>query len=185
MCFACGGVEAQSVAQTTTTTTTTGAGTSAEGAAVPSGGQGLAPPMQQALQAHNLARAEHCAPLLEWSPALASAAAAWADTLVARGCQFEHSQSPYGENLFMGTAGRSSPSDVVTAWVSERSQYDFRNGGFSMQTGHFTQVVWASTRRLGCAVRTCGEMDLWVCNYDSPGNVQGGYPQNVQPTSCR
>lgn len=85
----------------------------------------------------------------------------------------------------MGTSGASSPSDVVSAWVSERGQYDFNSGGFSMETGHFTQVVWIGTERVGCAMRTCGGMDLWVCNYDAPGNVQGAYSQNVQSTSCR
>ena len=141
--------------------------------------------MQQVLEAHNRARAEHCAPPLAWSDEVAAAAAAWAEQLVARGCPLEHSRSAYGENLFMGTPRVSSPSQVVEAWVSERSEYDFQSGGFSMQTGHFTQVVWTSTRHLGCAMRSCADADLWVCNYDAPGNMQGAYPQNVKPTSCR
>ena len=141
--------------------------------------------MQQALEAHNAARAEHCSAPLAWSSEAAAAADEWAQRLVGRGCTLEHSRSAYGENLFMATAGRSSPADVVASWVNERRQYDFRHGGFSMETGHFTQVVWKGTTRLGCAMRTCRGMDLWVCNYDSPGNVQGGYAQNVMATSCR
>jgi hypothetical protein len=28
-------------------------------------------------------------------------------------------------------------------------------------------------------------MDIWVCEYDPPGNVQGQYRQNVLPASCQ
>jgi hypothetical protein len=54
-----------------------------------------------------------------------------------------------------------------------------------MQTGHFTQLVWVGTQRLGCGVAQCADMDVWVCRYDPPGNVQGRYQDNVLPTSCR
>lgn len=189
--LACGGAETHVAAQPPTepaapvSTAPAAQATSSAAAPATTNASALPAPMRQALDVHNRARAEHCAPPLTWSAEVASAAAAWADQLVAQGCAFEHSRSAYGENLFMGTTGGSSPADVVTAWVSERDQYDFGSGGFSMETGHFTQVVWMSTQRLGCAVRTCNNMDLWVCNYDAPGNMRGAYPQNVQPTSCR
>lgn len=144
----------------------------------------LPPPMQELLAAHDRARAEHCAPPLAWSPELATVAEAWAAELASRGCPLQHSQSPYGENLFMATAGSRSPSEVVDVWVSEREGYRFARGGFSMETGHFTQVVWAATERVGCATLDCDGMDLWVCNYDPPGNVRGEYRENVLPTSC-
>jgi hypothetical protein len=54
-----------------------------------------------------------------------------------------------------------------------------------METGHFTQVVWRQTTQLGCGVSTCRGMDIWVCEYDPPGNVQGHYRQNVLPASCQ
>jgi hypothetical protein len=46
-------------------------------------------------------------------------------------------------------------------------------------------VVWRGTERVGCGTATCNGLDLFVCNYDPPGNVQGQYRQNVAPTSCR
>ena len=70
-------------------------------------------------------------------------------------------------------------------WYGEVKQYAFPDGGFSMETGHFTQVVWRGTTQLGCGVSTCRGMDIWVCEYDPPGNVQGQYRQNVLPTSCQ
>jgi hypothetical protein len=56
---------------------------------------------------------------------------------------------------------------------------------FSMNTGHFTQLVWRSSARLGCGASVCRGLQIWVCNYDPPGNVQGNFPRNVLPQSCR
>ncbi len=143
------------------------------------------PRMSAILDAHDAHRAEHCAPPLAWSDALASQAQRWADHLAASGCQLEHSQSPSGENLAAGTSGTLSPEDVVAMWYREIDQYAFPSGGFSMDTGHFTQLVWVGSTSLGCAMTTCDDLDVWVCNYDPPGNVDGEYERNVLPTSCR
>jgi len=137
------------------------------------------------VDAHNAHRAEHCAPPLAWSADLARAAQAWADQIGARGCALEHSRSSYGENLAAGTAGTLSPEDVVEMWYREVEHYRFRTGRFSMQTGHFTQVVWRDTRSVGCGTTSCNGLDVWVCNYDPPGNVQGAFQGNVLPTTCR
>ncbi|WP_053237857.1 CAP family protein [Sandaracinus amylolyticus] len=143
------------------------------------------PRLRAVLDAHNTRRAEHCAPPLSWSDELARTAQSWADDLARRGCAFEHNRTPYGENLAAGTSGTLSPQAVVDMWHRERERYRFRNGRFSMQTGHFTQVVWRGTARVGCGTSTCNGMDVWVCNYDPPGNVQGQFDENVLPTSCR
>lgn len=150
----------------------------------PVAGPSLAPPLAAVLDAHNQARAQHCAPALEWSAELATTAAAWAERLASRGCRLEHSQGGLGENLYAATAGSRTPRDAVQVWVDERQSYDFDRGGFSMQTGHFTQVVWKGTERVGCATRECDGLDLWVCNYDPAGNVRGGYQANVAPRDC-
>lgn len=156
---------------------------------VPSVGAAPAPSapgaMRALLDAHNQRRAEHCAPPLAWSPELAATAQAWADSLRDRGCAFEHSQSNLGENLAAGTEGTLDGEAVTEMWYAEVRGFDFRRGGFSMETGHFTQVVWAATERVGCGIAQCNGMDVWVCNYDPPGNLEGAYRENVRPTSCR
>jgi pathogenesis-related protein 1 len=141
--------------------------------------------MAAIVEAHTARRSQHCAPPLVWSAALASQAQSWADHLAESGCQLQHSSGPYGENLAAGSAGSLSPGDVAEMWYREVASYRFSSGGFSMNTGHFTQVVWVASQHIGCGVTTCQGLDVWVCNYDPPGNVEGQYRANVLATSCR
>ena len=148
-------------------------------------GGGEASSVAQAfVDAHNSRRARHCADPLTWSDELAGVAQAWADELNRQGCAFEHSGNQYGENLAGGSAGLLDAEATVEMWYREVDQYDFPTGGFAMQTGHFTQVVWKDTRQVGCGVTTCGGMDTIVCNYQPSGNYQGQYQANVLPESC-
>jgi uncharacterized protein YkwD len=138
------------------------------------------------LAAHNAHRARHCAPPLRWSPSIAATAQRYADELAANGCAFRHSRGAYGENLMrFSPVGAHDPAYVVDAWYREVSEYNYNRPGFAMNTGHFTQVVWAGTTELGCGVAVCDGGETWVCNYSPPGNMQGSFPANVQPATCR
>jgi pathogenesis-related protein 1 len=149
------------------------------------GSSGSAPSgMDGILEAHNRHRAAHCAPPLAWSDELADVAQGWADQLAKRGCAFDHSSSKYGENLAAGS-GSMAPDRAAELWYDERKHHDYKRGGFSMKTGHFTQLVWVGSQRLGCGTTTCKGKQIWVCNYDPPGNVQGQFATNVLPTTCR
>lgn len=148
-------------------------------------GAALPAPAQEILDEHNRARKLHCAPPLVWSAKVAAAAQRWANKLRDRGCAFEHSRSEYGENLAAGTTGSMPPGAVVQMWLDEERAYDYRRGGFSMEAGHFTQVVWRGTTALGCGMSQCGGNDIWVCNYAPPGNMEGDFKANVLPKSCR
>ena len=141
---------------------------------------------QAFLDAHNRVRAKHCAPPTTWSPTLAQVAQKWADELAAKGCAFGHSPGrKYGENLAAGTVGALDPESTVAMWYDEIKLYKFPDGGFSMQTGHFTQVVWTTTTQVGCGHVQCKGNDIYVCNYDPPGNWEGQYKEHVLPTSCK
>jgi len=144
-----------------------------------------APREAQALvDAHNRVRAKHCAGPLAWSPKLAQVAQQWANSLRDQGCAFGHSKGSYGENLAAGSTGILDPESVVKMWYDEVAQYKFPNGGFSMKTGHFTQVVWRATTHVGCGHSQCKGMDIWVCEYDPAGNWEGQYRENVLPLGC-
>lgn len=140
---------------------------------------------QALVEAHNRVRAKHCAGPLAWSPTLAQVAQRWANSLRDKGCAFGHSNGSYGENLAAGSTGLLDPDAVVKMWYDESALYKFGRGGFSMQTGHFTQVVWRGTTQVGCGRSQCKGLDIWVCEYDPPGNWEGQYRENVLPRGCR
>ncbi len=130
------------------------------------------------LAAHNAARAQVGVPPLAWSEEVADTARGWARELGASGCALEHSRNqPYGENLYW-TSAPTDGADVTRAWVAEASHYDARDHTCArgQVCGHYTQVVWGNTRKLGCGVATCGSAQVWVCNYDPPGNYAGQTP---------
>src|SRR5262245_32910880 len=135
--------------------------------------------MQAVFDAHNAYRAKHCVPALTWSTELAASAQQWAIR-----CQFDHDdRSPDGENLFWGTAGAFSPRSAVAAWYEEIGDHDFFQPELGDQAGHFTQVVWKSTKQLGCGMAVCRGSHFWVCRYSPPGNVGDQYARNV-PKPC-
>lgn len=157
-----------------------------EAPAAPPDAPAAPPEMRELLDVHNARRAAHCAPPLAWSPEVAAVAQRYAERLAAGGCGLVHSRGPYGENLFAASpAGSVRGRAVADAWYGEASRYDYARPGFSMQTGHFTQVVWRGTARVGCGVARCSGAEVWVCNYEPAGNVIGQFPANVAPTTCR
>lgn len=136
--------------------------------------------IQQWLQAHNHYRNLHGVPSVTWSATVALSAQAWANT-----CPSNHSSSGYGENIVFATYIMTIPN-VVKLWYDEEPLYDYNNPGFSPATGHFTQVVWKSTKEIGCGYRGgCGGSwpNVWVCQYDPAGNYTGSFADNVFPKS--
>lgn len=139
------------------------------------------------LRIHNEDRAQHSAAPLTWDATLASAAQSWAN-----GCKWQHTpNNPYGQNIAAGTSPTFGAVDATTLWYNEYKLYDYSAGQYSDSTGHFTQMVWKGSKRLGCAIQTCtasqmglgstGSARYVVCNYDPPGNYIGEFKQNVSP----
>ena len=64
---------------------------------------------------------------------------------------------------------------MAISWWEEKSDYDFDTRGCApnKMCGHYTQVVWAKSYALGCAVRYCDKIKGWgnrsgyivFCNY--------------------
>lgn len=101
---------------------------------------------------HNTYRAQYGAPPLTWSDALYPGTSQWASQ-----CKFQHSngQGKYGENLAAGTGSSYGFSDGLKSWMDEASKYDYNHPGFSSATGHFTQVVWKSSKQVACVIANC------------------------------
>jgi hypothetical protein len=138
------------------------------------------------LTRHNAERASVGVPPLVWDGNLAADAAVWARHLAVTR-RFEHAPDaqnaePQGENLWMGTAKAYAYEDMVDGWIEEKQYY--RSGLFPRVTttadwadvGHYTQLIWYNTRRVGCALATGGGNDILVCRYDPAGNWDGQSP---------
>lgn len=144
--------------------------------------------------AHNAVRAAVSTstplPPVTWSNQLAATAQAWAsqciDTENPRGL-VDHSDGatrsagfPYavGENIF-GSSGTATAQGTVNSWASEKSNYNYANNSCSGICGHYTQIVWRTTREIGCALVDCPGLQYGstvVCNYGPAGNYSGQLP---------
>ena len=62
--------------------------------------------------------------------------------------------------------------------------YNFNSGAFSFATGHFTQVVWKGSRKLGIgfargSYKSFNNCLFVVGRYLEPGNMSGAFRENV------
>lgn len=88
-----------------------------------------------------------------------------------------------GENIYATSSSVwvNNMTRVVDSWDSEKADYDL--GTNKCKTGrvcgHYTQVVWANTTKVGCGRARCPEIQYSynvVCNYARAGNVIGVRP---------
>ncbi len=143
--------------------------------------------------AHNKWRAEAGVGKLSYSPELEASAQAWADNLKnTNHCHMRHSapDGRYGENLFWASAlawtdGRRElqpvpPEMPVDSWASERAFYSYANNSCApgKMCGHYTQLVWKASKKVGCAYAVCEDSkeQIWVCQYEPAGNLIGSRP---------
>jgi hypothetical protein len=134
------------------------------------------------LAAHNAERARAGAMPLAWDNALGTAAAAYAQQM-AMTARFEHSDRSKrrgtGENLWMGTHGAFSLEAMVGAWASEKRWFapglfpNISRTGDWVDVGHYTQMIWPTTQRVGCALAATPRIDYLVCRYATAGNIDG------------
>uniref|UniRef100_A0A1I7YK22 SCP domain-containing protein n=1 Tax=Steinernema glaseri TaxID=37863 RepID=A0A1I7YK22_9BILA len=107
-------------------------------------------------------------------------AQAWAD-----GCEFKHSPQKSreaGENLYMSWPTVQNDGPLLSApdsWWKELKdfgvgafspKFNFTEEVFSKGVGHYTQMAWARTTKIGCGHAKCPNMNLIVCNYREQGN---------------
>ncbi|KAF8567592.1 hypothetical protein P879_02275 [Paragonimus westermani] len=157
------------------------------------------------VRAHNVYRQLHGASELKLDPQLCQMAQDWADQLVSQP-YLSNSGSTYhgirlGENVFSRWSNASAlvtGQEVIDHWYQESSKYKFNTEPASIQgIGGFTQMIWASSQRLGVGIATQLKKDtrgagdgpgtqaptkfVVVCHYYPPGNVTGQFKNNVKP----
>ncbi|KAF4382015.1 hypothetical protein G4B88_006647 [Cannabis sativa] len=133
---------------------------------------------QDYLNAHNSARSAVGVGNLVWDNTLASYALRYANEHIGD-CRLVHSGGRYGENL-AGSSGDLSGTDAVRLWVAEKADYNYNSNSCrsGKVCGHYTQVVWRNTARVGCAKVRCNNNrgTFIICSYDPPGNYVGQRP---------
>ncbi|XP_033375024.1 peptidase inhibitor R3HDML [Parus major] len=159
--------------------------------------------MSVILDYHNQVRAQVSPPAanmeyMVWDERLARAAEAWA----AR-CLWDHGPPELmkyvGQNLSIQSGRYRSVMDMVKSWHQEKQHYSFPHPRecnprcpskcSGSVCSHYTQMVWATSSRLGCALGTCANVRVWgstwrhaillVCNYAIKGNWLGEAPYKV------
>ncbi|CAL8141285.1 unnamed protein product [Orchesella dallaii] len=97
-------------------------------------------------------------------------------------CPYVHEA---GENIWALWGGNPSNSQIATrstkSWYAEESQYRYKDR--QSGTGHFTQMVWASSQYLGVGIWRNRNMAVAVALYYPAGNYRGEYRINVKRPS--
>ncbi|XP_035404338.1 peptidase inhibitor R3HDML [Cygnus olor] len=159
--------------------------------------------MSAILDYHNQVRAQVSPPAanmeyMVWDERLARAAEAWAVQ-----CVWDHGPPQLmkyvGQNLSIHSGRYRSVVDMVRSWHREQQHYSFPHPRecnprcpskcSGSVCSHYTQMVWASSNRLGCAIHACSNVRVWgstwrravllVCNYAIKGNWIGEAPYKV------
>ncbi|XP_051164451.1 venom allergen 3-like isoform X1 [Leptopilina boulardi] len=124
-------------------------------------------------------------PNMVWDRELATVAQRWANQ-----CKFEHDtcrrvrRFNVGQNIATAWTTGSNPSsirDLITMWYDEVALFnrnEVERYVFRLETGHYTQMVWATSINIGCGYvnHMVGNRNtvLLVCNYGPGGNIRGG-----------
>ncbi|KAF2278835.1 PR-1-like protein [Westerdykella ornata] len=146
------------------------------------------------LDAHWYWRRIHCAQDLTWDPELAKAAAQSVNACTKK---IQHDRP--GSNLSaVGPSPRTYEDwlefarQVVHGWHEEELKYPYHNPHYEAAWGHFTQMVWRDSSRIGCALAhcpdaTCDFPGRLYCFYENAGNFvnEGAFQQNVWGMDCR
>ncbi|KAK2885281.1 hypothetical protein Q8A67_016118 [Cirrhinus molitorella] len=115
--------------------------------------------------------------------------------LYAAKCIWDHNPEleNLGENLFVGT-GPFNVTKAMLNWFEEHVDYDHEtdNCPEDKMCGHYTQMVWADSKKIGCAAHLCDKLEnldfekatLLVCDYFPQGNFEGQKPyESGEPCS--
>ncbi len=131
---------------------------------------------------NNKIRAEVKVPPLSWDCSLAEGSQKWAEKLTDLG-YLEHSKNrDYGENLYMFYSSYGAiPSlkNAILSWYSEKKDFVYGEKYWCKTgkiCGHYTQLVWDDTKKIGCGRAKKDNKVFIVCRFYPAGNWIGKQP---------
>uniref|UniRef100_A0A224XVU3 Putative salivary scp/antigen 5 protein n=1 Tax=Panstrongylus lignarius TaxID=156445 RepID=A0A224XVU3_9HEMI len=137
--------------------------------------------------------------VLSWDDYAAQKAFSWASKCKLRPTRLKNKYNQtMGQNLYANMTTRNGDvnttfnawaGEMVKAWYDQVKVYNF-GPDFSEKTGHYTQLVWATTSKLGCGYSYFKKGEHWhvgylVCNYDSSGNKHNQPPYIKGKVNCK
>lgn len=141
------------------------------------------------VETHNLIRAsvdppaKHM-PELVWDDELATSAQNWVNSCVSASKEMidinpSRSTASYayvGENIYASNYPITNVSNAVLAWSIEKKFYNLTTDSCqgTESCNHYTQVIWASTLKVGCGRGYCANLNYTyalVCDYGPGGNI--------------
>jgi hypothetical protein len=86
-----------------------------------------------------------------------------------------------GENIYASSGNIGNVSLSVQSWWNENQFFNFDSNSCQngQVCGHYTQVVWASSVRLGCSRQFCSSLTFKyniLCDYGPGGNYAAQQP---------
>uniref|UniRef100_A0A4W4GBU0 C-type lectin domain-containing protein n=1 Tax=Electrophorus electricus TaxID=8005 RepID=A0A4W4GBU0_ELEEL len=112
----------------------------------------------------------------EWSETLAVLAQQRAETCLKDGVGSIERMEHAGWNIQQSPHGATSYTDIINSWFQEGQDYNYQSGQCrnNRTCTHYTQLVWATSNHMGCALHVCGTgaglWDLFICAYSPGGN---------------
>ncbi|XP_059049161.1 uncharacterized protein LOC131844322 isoform X3 [Achroia grisella] len=140
----------------------------------------------EALEVHNEYRREHGTEPLILNKEISKVSQKWAEDLAKRDeMEYSHNKN-YGENIYCGwttdTNTKIKARDCVDRWYGEINQYSFGREPEVLKCGHFTQLIWKTTREIGIGSAKSKSGKLYVvAHYYPPGNFSKQFVKNVPP----
>merc|ERR1719348_915982 len=132
------------------------------------------------LDEHNKYRSKHGVPPLKLDNKMNAYAQNLAESNAAAGrlAHTPREHRRYGENLAYsgGYPLDGEPKRMVQGWYNEISLYP---GHYTPESGHFSQVIWKNSKRLGVGFAQKGNELFVAAVYDPKGNVDGQHAENV------
>ncbi|KAL3842071.1 hypothetical protein ACJMK2_020136 [Sinanodonta woodiana] len=118
---------------------------------------------------------------MSWDEDVAFIAQRWAEN-----CQIDHDPNynrynygrfSVGQNLAWGNF-KMTWSQAIKLWADEKAYYTYgsRSGAGGKAIGHYTQMVWAESAKIGCGYANCAGTHYYVCNYAPAGNLDPAFP---------